>query len=176
MINRRPHSRVHLPKRCLSHTRVNVGSDTDSIFALVDALANRIGSLPGVECRVVTAGDAEGLRHYYLDKAFTLDPATDDAVFFAALDSEGRVSLSISREETEEITRTGWGELKGGRIRTSQPRDTGDLTVLWRIILMAYFDIAARREFRAWRDTRYRPRHPGPAESRSAVIAPGAFF
>ena len=166
-------SRIHLPRR--SRATVAAG-ETDTHPALVQAMADRLSSLPGISICSVAAANSPPLISCYLDNAFTLMQTVDAPVLFATLDSVGRVSLNASSENLSEIIRKGWGEVDGDRIVTLPPRDAIDLTILWRIILMAYFLIAERREKNVWRENQHHARLYGNGEARFAGIAPTAYF
>ena len=172
MMTRSLRSRVHLPKRVRPSAMVSYGGDAEHDRGLIESLANRVSSLPGMECRVASPGNGGDVRRYYLDSAFMLDPAGEPSVRFATLCSAGRLSLRVPQVALDEILRSGWGEVRGGRIHTFAARDASDLTVLWRIVLMAYFHIARRRESRAWLETRPDRSH----EIDATGVAPGAFF
>lgn len=176
MLNRIPSSRVHLPRRSVVSVIKGLEHDEGAYANLVEALADRIRSLPGVECHVASYGKARGSRRYYLQNEYALDPTGDQLILFATLDAEARITLNSSRTAIDEAMRTGWGDLNAGCLRTFPPRDHGDVTIIWRIVLMAYFDIAERRDFRAWRDTRHKSIHAIPVEDGSSVVTPGAFF
>jgi hypothetical protein len=166
-------SRVHLPRR--SPAAVPAG-ETNTHPDVVEAMADRLGSLPGIGICAVAAANSPPLISYYLDNAFTLGQPIDAPVLFATLDSMGRVSLNASPENFSEIVRKGWGEIDGDRIVTVPPRDAIDMTILWRIILMAYFLIAERREKDVWRENQLHTRFYGNGQAGSTEFAPGAYF
>lgn len=169
-------SRVHLPKRIRLGEILATFDDIKESLAVVASLADRVGSLPGISCLESSSHGNSPLRHYYLDSAFLQDVPASEYVLFATLHPDGRLLLRVPRPELEEVLRSGWGELRGDRIHTFAPRDIGDLTVLWRVVLMAYFDVVERGDTVAW--SAMRPRFPadGLNETRSRVIAPGTFF
>ncbi|MDH3429459.1 MAG: hypothetical protein OEQ14_05530 [Gammaproteobacteria bacterium] len=176
MIERTRPPRVHLPRRSYARVVTDPAGDTETGSPLVRTMADRIESLPGIRCAPGAEADLGVSPSYYLDGAFALQPPEDEPILFAVLDAAGRVSLDVSPENHFEILRSGWGETAGDRIVTLAPRDLMDLSVLWRIILMAYFDIAGRRNLHVWRESRLGSRLPKIGETGAAGLAPGAFF
>jgi hypothetical protein len=171
---------VRLPRRGAVGTvarRATIPLDAD---LLRQALADLIASLPGVSCRGTLPKNAAVVEAFFLDSAFTLHSTMADSVLFGTLDWNGRVSLNVRGRERDEIVRTGWGEIRGDRLRTFPPRDFGDLTALWRIILIAYFELAERRDSSAWYESRRQPecqpRYLGSGETGRGVAAPGALL
>lgn len=169
-------SRVHLPKRSRPSALLATFDEVKSNLGLVASIADRVGSLPGIRCQEVSSSGEAALRRYFLDSAFLREPIAAESVQFAVLHPDGRLVLRVPRPELEEILVSGWGELYGERVRTFAPRDVGDLTVLWRIILMAYFDVVERRDSGAWQAIRPRSQNLRAAETGSRRIAPGDFF
>jgi len=179
MIERTRPPRVHLPRRSDARVVADPAVDTEACSPLVRTMADRIESLPGIRRGPGAAADLGVSPSYYLDGAFTVQQPEDEPLLFALLDAAGRVSLDVSPENHFEILRSGWGETAGDRIVTLAPRDLMDLSVLWRIILMAYFDIAGRRNLHVWRESRLGSRLPKTGETSetgAAGLAPGAFF
>lgn len=170
-------SRVHLPRRTDAPVAsVDLG-ETDTHPALVQALADRIGSLPGISCYPVAADSVSTALHFYIDSAFTCEMSADAPVLFADLDPAGRVSLTVSPQHETEITRSGWAEAQECRVSTFPPRDTADLNIIWRITLMAYFDLVRRDNFDVWREFRTATHNiPSDVATGQTGLVPGAFF
>jgi hypothetical protein len=170
-------SRFHLPRRTDAPVAPGHLDGIDTHPALVQALADRIGSLPGISCYPVAAVNISRSLRFYMDSEFTLETSADAPVLFADLDPAGRVSLGVSPDHEAEIIRSGWGKPEGSRISTLPPRDTADVTILWRITLMSYFELASRNNFDVWREFRTAARTipSGPATG-SPGLVPGAFF
>ena len=170
-------SRVHLPRRTDAPVAsVDLG-EIDTHPALVQALADRIGSLPGISCFTDAADKLSTSLHFYMDSAFTSEMSADAPVLFADLDPAGRVSLVVSPEHAAEIARSGWGKADDSRIVTWPPRDASDLTILWRITLMSYFDMTRRDNFDVWREFRTATRiFPTGSATGSTELVPGAFY
>ncbi len=173
MINHTRGSQVYLPRRSIRGAREAGGEQINHEVALSQALAERIGSLPGISCEPAADFGWAALRRYFLDAEFTLGHDTD--IPFGTLDTAGRISLRVGRADRDEIVRAGWAEVDGERIVTFPPRDAMDVTVLWRIVLMAYFHAAERRDPNAWQQIRPRP-NPDFQNGASSRVTRGAFF
>lgn len=170
-------SRVHLPRRTDAPVASGNLGEIDTRPTLVQALAERISGLPGISCYPVAADSLSNSLHFYLDGEFGQEPSADAPVLFADLDPAGRVSLEVSPEHKVEIVRSGWGETEDFRIITFPPRDAADLTIVWRITLMSYFNMASRDNVDVWREFRTATRKiPSATATGSSGLVPGAFF
>jgi hypothetical protein len=138
MGEKRPIYRVLLPKRSDSVIDTH---ESDTHPDRVRAMADRISRLPGISSLSLAADSALASRRYYVESASAREASADGLCLFAVIDPAGRVSLDVSPAIQDEILRGGWGEMKGGHIVTFAPRDHIEVTVLWRVILMAYFDL-----------------------------------
>lgn len=173
MVKHKRASRVYLPRRSVAGNFGNRLTDMQNDTALVRIIVERISSLPGIVAEPDPDRGGSGIRRYYLESAFANDAETH--LPFAALDAVGRLSMHVSDADRDEIVRAGWAEIDGDRIRTFAARDVMDVTVLWRIVLMAYFHLAERRDPNAWREVRPRAQLSFAGQG-STGLAPGAFF
>jgi hypothetical protein len=169
-------SRVHLPSRKPALVVTGASGETDTPPALIQAMAARISSLPGMSSCSVGTDNAEPLRSYYLDSAFVRDQNADAPCFFASLDSAGRVSLIASIRNQAEILRSGWGALNNDQIVIVPPRDSIDLGIIWRIIMMAYFDLATQKHSNAWSEFRRAAAPTDMATAGRSELVSGEFF
>ena len=176
MKHRLRYSTLRLPRRSVSNARLTTLDEVERKPALVKALTDRISSLPGMVRRDEIPGDS--LRvDFHITNEYLRDSTVTDSRPLAAVYLDGRMILRLPQTELEQVLGSGWGEMHGDRICTFAPRDTGDLTILRRIFLTAYFDLVERRSSSVWRIRPQRSRSRLPGDSAlSSNMTPSAFF
>ena len=114
--------------------------EADILPAVILNLADRISTLAGLARVEPATHGASTLCIFELRGTGNRESADDAKTPFATVDLAGRITLDVSDNLHNEILRSNWGYEENGRITTHAPRDEVEASIIWRILLMAYFD------------------------------------
>jgi len=114
--------------------------EADILPAVILNLADRISTLAGLARVEPATHGASTLCIFEFRGTGNCESATDAKMPFATVDLAGRITLDASDNLHNEILRSNWGYAENGRITTHAPRDEVEASIIWRILLMAYFD------------------------------------
>ena len=172
MIEHSQAKRVLLPKR---GSLLDVAEEATSHSEWVVSMAERIGSLPGLSCAPASDETPDSVRRFVFDNpgAHQLSGCTPN--LFLVLDAAGRMTFDARPAIRKEILRSGWGEGHADGVTTFAPRDEIEVAVLWRILLMAYFDARDSQAGRSDRAMRRQNRVRAVDGARS-ILTSGTFY
>jgi hypothetical protein len=132
---------VLLPKRLAEHA-ATVETVSDQPLATPRprcwGLYRRIEALPGIELRQTRGANDMLASDYYIDGSYVLRSIAADAQLLCRIDADGILLPMISPHAREEVLRKGWATGSDDAVIMYLPRDSIEMEIAWRIVLIAY--------------------------------------
>ena len=129
--------RVSLPGRHGAGTAAAADPDTWG-------LAERIGGLPGVMASCTSLPDGSTATDHFIDDVYVLRSVRSGPQLFCHIDRDGLMLPELATVDKAEIVNKGWASRVDDWITVFLPRDSVEMEISWRIVLLAYRYLTTR--------------------------------
>lgn len=137
----RPRRIVFLPKRLADHVALIDASVCSSAAASESdywGLTDRIDALPGISPRHTLLANDTLTTDHFIDPAYILGRSCSRPKLLCHMDCDGILLPEMSMPDREEVLRKGWASCASDAVSLFPPRDSIEMEIAWRIILLAY--------------------------------------
>lgn len=138
---------VLLPKRLVNRAPlVEPQESAESVSSGQDTwgLAERIGALPGITNTCTVLADGTAASDYFIDPLYVLRRTCSKPQLMCHIDVDGILCPDIGPVDRAEVILKGWASRSDDSLTLFLPRDSIEMEIAWRIVLLVYQHMSSR--------------------------------
>jgi hypothetical protein len=107
-------------------------------------LAERVAALPGIRPEHTILADSTLATDHFIEDSCVLQHSWRKPQLLCHIDCQGILLAEISPVDKEEVLQKGWSSSAGEALILFLPRDSIEMEIVWRIVLLAYHFLTSR--------------------------------
>jgi hypothetical protein len=101
-------------------------------------LAERLKNLPGISQNYTLLADNTSAEDYFIESSYVLRCSCSKPQLFCHIDHDGILLPGISPLDKEQVLQKEWATRADDSVNVFLPRDSIEMEIAWRIVLLAY--------------------------------------